>query len=67
MKSINLMYMLIAVIGMIGCEKKNSCEDYITDVEDNNDVENTLSLGERVYSANLPALPVRYPCFIEIS
>jgi hypothetical protein len=44
MKNIGLIFMLVSLIGMFGCENKNSCEDYNTSVEYNSEVEHYIAL-----------------------
>lgn len=44
MKGIKLFIIIFAAIGIFSCEKKNSCEDYKSDVEYNYDVENYIAL-----------------------
>jgi hypothetical protein len=57
MINIRLIFVLIPFIGMISCEKNNSCGEYNTYVEYNYEVENYVALlkANEYDSANLPA------------
>jgi hypothetical protein len=56
MKNIKLIFVLIPIIGLLSCERKSSCDDFNTDVEYNNQVENYVALlkANHYDSTNLP-------------